>query len=263
MMNLHRAAASRRVLLLTSLILLLCSSCRMLPSPVRVDAGPELAAEFGHDRFNVLLKQHVDDEGRVNYTALRADRAALDHYVAQLAVIGPESTPEAFSTDAKRLAYWINAYNALVLFQVVEREGLDSVGDSKFNFFYWTCFELDGGTTNLYDLENDVIRARFEEPRIHFALNCASAGCPRLPNEAFQPERLEEQLERETRRFLSEQRNVNVEDGAVLLSELFDWFPEDFGGDPVAWIRAHDPALDLPAGAPVRFRTWDWSLNEQ
>lgn len=263
MMNPRKTPPSWCLLLLASLLLMLCSGCRVMPSPAQAGAGPESAANFDYDEFDALLQRYVDDEGRVNYQALRANRAALDHYVAQLAVIGPESTPDAFPTEAQRLTYWINAYNALVLFQVVERESLESVGDSKFNFFYWTCFELDGGTTNLYDLENEVIRDGFGEPRIHFALNCASVGCPRLPREAFVPARLEEQLQHEMQLFLSESRNVAVEEGAIVLSELFDWFPEDFGGDPVAWIREHNPALELPENAPVRFRTWDWSLNEQ
>lgn len=244
-------------------MILAASSCRTMSSPHELADDIRLAESFDHADLDFVLSTFVDEEGRVNYSALRNDRTTLDRYVAHLAATGPSTHPERFPSEADRLAYWLNAYNAFVLFQVVEREDLQSVGDSKFLFFWWTCFEVDGDELNLYDLENDVVRGQFDEPRIHFALNCASVGCPRLPREAFQPERLEAQLARETAFFLSESRNVEVEDGQVVLSEIFTWFAEDFENDPVAWIRSSAPDIELPTSSEVRYRPWDWSLNGQ
>lgn len=245
-----------------ALLFLVAGGCRTMRSPIAPPTPEEVSRGADGGDLAEVLARYVDEDGRVDYEALRAEREPLDRYVAWLAAVGPRTRPELFPTDEARLAYWINAYNALVLFQVVERESLSSVGAIKGRFFWWTCFEIDGGELNLLDLENEVIRGGFEEPRVHFALNCASVGCPRLPREPFEPERLEQQLAREAERFLRESRNVAVEGDEVVLSELFEWFSEDFDGDPLAWIRANGPPLDLPQDAPVRYRPWDWELNE-
>jgi hypothetical protein len=106
-----------------------------------------------------------------------------------------------------------------------------------------------------------VIRKGFREPRAHFALNCASAGCPRLPRAPFTGASLEQELAYETQRFLHEERNVARDGKDVILSALFGWYEEDFAPSPLAWIRERAPDLELPAAAPVRLRPWDWSLN--
>lgn len=210
-----------------------------------------------------VLAAHVDGEGQVDYAALKAGREPLDRFVGVLASVGPESRPDLFPTTPDRLAYYINAYNALVLWNVIERDELLVPGEGKVRFFYLTRFPLDGGVVHLHGLENDVVRGEFDEPRIHFALNCASRGCPRLPAEPFVGEALDLQLALETQRFLHEERNVATEDGVLVLSEIFDWFAGDFPPDPVAWIREQAPDLALPGDAEVRYRPWDWSLNDQ
>jgi hypothetical protein len=240
-----------------------CTGCFSTLEP----RGPVPAASslnaLDLEPWATVLNEHVDDGGRVDYAGLAKNRDALDRFVAALSVVGPASRPELFPTRDDRLAYYLNAYNALVLFNVLEHYPLDSVNDGKVGFFYLTRFRLDGDRTNLYDLENSLIRPEFKEPRVHFALNCASVGCPRLPRVPFRAEELEQQLAHEAHVFLHEVRNVSVEDGEVVLSEVFDWFEEDFARDPLAWIREQATDLDLPAEAKVRFRPWDWALNEQ
>ncbi len=222
----------------------------------------ESLAEFEYDGWAAVLGNHVDEDGLVDYPALIDKRAPLDHFVAVLAEVGPTTRPELFPTRDHELAYYLNAYNACVLFNVIERYPIDSPKDDQVDFFYLTGFLIDGERWNLYDLENDVIRARYEEPRVHFALNCASLGCPKLPAEPFLPETLDEQLEREADRFLQEERNVAVENGELVLSEVFDWFAEDFRPDPVSWILANASDLALPPTVEVRYREWDWTLND-
>lgn len=218
---------------------------------------------FDDSDWAAVLEKHVDEEGRVDYAGLRRERQRLERFVSLIGAVGPERRPELFPSREDRLAYWINAYNALVLFNVIERPSLRSVNDDKKSFFYFTRFPLDGREINLYDLENDVIRRGFGEPRVHFALNCASRGCPRLPREPFRAASFEAQLDRETTRFLHEPRNVALEGGEILLSEIFQWYREDFAPSPVRWIAQHAPDLALPLDARVRFRDWDWRLNDR
>jgi hypothetical protein len=168
-----------------------------------------------------------------------------------------------FPRDDDRLAFWINAYNAATLDQVLRRWPIRSVHDHKLSFFVVTRYRVDGRPLSLYAIENDIVRRQFADPRVHFALNCASIGCPRLPAEPFDGATLQAQLERETTRFLNEPRNVAVENGSLVLSEIFSWYADDFPPDAVAWVRARRPDLDPPEGAKATYRPYDWALNDQ
>ena len=232
-------------------------------SPVTVDPKAiEAMTTFEYTDWAEVLTL-VDDQGRVDYQKLSADRSALDRFVATIAVVGPTTRPELFPNRGDKLAYYINAYNALTLFNVINRlPKMKSVHDDSKDFFYFTTFQLDGSSISLYKLENDIVRPEFEEPRVHFALNCASAGCPRLPSAPFLPGTLEAQLARETTRFLHETRNVRLDDGQVALSQIFEWYAEDFKPTPLAWIQAQATDLGLPADAKVTHTPYDWALNQ-
>lgn len=249
-----------------SLLALLCAACGGVVKPKVSLPAEKLAAMTAVDYsgWTQLLATHVDDKGEVDYPKLKANRTALDTFVAQIGAVGPKTRPELFKTREAKLAYYINAYNALTLFNVINRyPEIQSVVDSKLSFFLSTEFVLDGQEISLYALENDLIRPTFEEPRVHFALNCASAGCPVLPAQPFLPDTLEAQLAAETQAFLHEKRNVAVEGGKIVLSEIFKWYAEDFSPSPVAWIRAQAPDLSLPEKAEVTHRPYDWALNDQ
>jgi len=219
--------------------------------------------EFPYDDWAAVLSTHVDGDGRVDYAALHAQRGRLDQFVAMLGAVGPISTPALFPTKAHRLAYWINAYNACTMHQVWEHWPIDSVGDMKTEFFYWTEYVVDGEERSLYAIENDIVRKQFAEPRIHFALNCASAGCPRLPAEPFLPLTLEAQLARETKRFLDETRNVEMANGKLTLSKIFEWYAGDFMPTAKAWVAKRRAVLKITHESNVQFRDYDWALNKQ
>jgi len=236
------------------------------------------ATDFSYDDWNVVLKKYVDDNGLVDYQGLAADRQALDRFVGQIETTGPESDPEAFPTREDRLAYYINAYNAHVFSGV-----LDLGPDAKtvwgftgtgLGFFVRTKVTVDGGTMSLKSLEDDLIREGFKDPRIHAALNCASVGCPKLPNVAFAPERLDEQLDAEMRRFVNEERNCKIDEsaGTASLSKIFDWFRGDFeeyeaahgGGGLREYINRYRPAdSQLSADLKLEFSKYDKRLNRQ
>lgn len=218
---------------------------------------------FSYDEWSDVLDRFVDERGLVDYDSLRHDRGSLDRFAGWISAVGPTTRPDLFPTREERLAYYLNAYNAIVLVGIVERPELQAVGDAKADFFYFTRYHLDGGVTHLYDLENESIGAGFHEPRVHFALNCASLACPRLPREPFVGSKLDAQLEQGMQEFLSDPRNVAIEDGTLVLSTIFDWYEEDFPPTPAAWIAEHRPQLGLDPGVRVRYRPWDWTLNQR
>ena len=219
---------------------------------------------FPHEAFDSVLKRVVDLHGRVDYRALTEDRSDLERYLFALATVSPRSAPGAFATEQDRLAYWLNAYNAAVLFGVTERPGLTSVRDRRADFFALTRYVFGDEPLSLHTLETSVIRAELKEPRIHVALNCASVGCPRLPAEAFDPAQLEQQLTREARAFCADEANVRISGNRIELSQIFQWYRDDFeaGGGPLAFCRRWG-RNDLPADAPIDFIPYDWSLNAQ
>lgn len=236
---------------------------------VRVEQPPgaplEVARDrFPHEAFDRVLKRVVNDRGQVDYKRLAEDRTDLERYLAALQQTSPQSNPELFTTDAHRLSYWLNAYNAFVLYGVTARPKLRAVGDVKSSFLYLTRYVLGGEPISLHDLENTIIRETFREPRIHFALNCASAACPELPAEAFTPDALEAQLARGTRAFCADPKKVRVEDNTVHMSEIFQWYLEDFeaAGGPVAFCRRWG-RTDFPPKPGIAFIPYDWSLNAQ
>ncbi len=257
-------AATGVALALIAVAVAACVTFERLQSPASVDAEAAAirdANAFDHFLLDQVLKAFVDGEGRVDYAALRADPDALDKYVAILAVVGPTTDPALFATNDDKLAYYINAYNAFVLFSVRERPALISVHDNKVNFFYGTSFALDGGSTNLYDLENTVIRGGFADPRVHFALNCASVGCPKLPATAFTAAQLQVELDREQTRFLAEARNVSTTETTATVSQIFEWYAVDFKPSPIAWLSERHEAVTPEM--KLAFRPWDWTLNER
>jgi hypothetical protein len=275
---------------LVALALLFVAGCATIGPRVEITEASSSREGF-HGDFDSFLRRHVDARGRVDYRAAVGDRADLDRYIGLLAKVSPDSHPRLFPAEMDRLAYWINAYNASVLHLALHHYPIRSVKDVSppapliflprlSGFFVFRRVTLGGVPVNLYYLENGVIRERFPDPRIHFALNCASIGCPRLPNHAFQPEGLERQLARETARFMAEPRNVEVREGegVVRLSSIFDWYRSDFtnwvkenrsGEEPtlLTYVRLHLPpetAARLAAcqDCEVEFVPYDWGLND-
>jgi hypothetical protein len=240
------------------------------------------AQSFDYSPWDRILKQYVTDEGRVDYAALKANRAELDGYVAQIAARSPESHPQDFSTPESQLAYWINAYNTLTIKGVVDNWPTKSVRDLGFLFAFFRRddYTVGGKKVSLNYIEHDVIRKKFAEPRIHFALVCASLGCPKLRREAYTIERLEEQLEDGARYFLNEPRNLQIDAvrNRVTISKIFDWYGGDFekhmkakggassGNLILDYVRlyASDPnrrALDGLKKPSVGHADYSWEVN--
>jgi hypothetical protein len=239
-----------------------------LQAPNRVDHAP----------FDRLLSTVVNAEGYVDYARLATEAdSTLAPYLQQLA----ETDPSNLDRDA-RLAFWINAYNAYTLKLIVDHYPVESINDikpgagpsiPKVN----SPFQLDVGAVadtvrTLDDIEHGIIRERFDEPRIHFALVCAAVSCPRLRREAYTGGNLDAQLDDQAHRFLHDTDKNVVPAGAsrIRLSRIFKWFDEDFGGSAQSTQRFIAPYFDgavrrtlEQGGYDVSFRTYNWSLNDQ
>lgn len=224
------------------------------------------AETFRHDRLDRVLERFVDDSGFVDYAGLKADPGDLDAYVAELAKESPDNAPGRFPTKDHELAYWINAYNALTLKGVIGYYPIKSVRDAKslYGFFLRDAHRVGGKKMTLNTLEHKIIRRRFKEPRIHFAVNCASIGCPRLERRAFRAETLDADLERLTREFVESEKHVRAEGNTLWVSKILDWYGKDFG-DVAAYLTRYASPEKATAmkNKKIRFIEYDWSLNER
>jgi len=158
----------------------------------------------------------------------------------------------------------VNAYNAWILREALAKYPTKSVKDLLFTFFTGKRLKVAGQQTSFDKLERETIRGKFGEPRIHFALNCASRSCPPLQSEAFRGERLDAQFENVAQAFVNSERGVRVGPGGkVELSKIFDWYAADFAksGGVLPFINKRRPT-SLPVGAKVGYLDYDWSLNE-
>jgi hypothetical protein len=230
--------------------------------------APDVAA------FDRILKRYVLDDGTVKYAALKAGLDPLTRFVQQIEAVSPESHPSFFPSRSHKLAYWLNTYNALVLWAMAneypeKKDRLNSL-IGRYRFFMRTNFKTGGRDFSLNDIETSEIRKRFREPRIHFAIVCASRGCPWLSRDAYTGEHLEEQLEARASLFLNQTRNVRVNSAQreVSLSQIFQWYQQDFGGSAeeiLAFIgkyRTVDGAELRRGKWKIRYIEYDWGINE-
>ncbi len=243
----------------------------------------EEVAAFDHSALDRVLGAYVDDRGMVDYAGLKANAADLEAYVALLGRVSPASHPERFHGRPDSMAYWINAYNAFAVKGVIDAYPVESVKDIKLlsGFFNRTYFTAGGKSYTLNNIEHNILREEFKDPRIHAAINCASASCPRLERKAFLPGDLDDRLEAAMRFFVRESRNVRIdrEANAVALSKILDWFEGDFTGWYERTYGVEDAkitdylALYLPEAdgvylkqnreADVHHVDYDWTLNDQ
>lgn len=233
-------------------------------APAIADGIPESVGEW-ESLWTEVLAANVDDAGRIDFASLVNDHRDLDQVVAFIGAVDPRTRPDLFPERSDQLSYYINAYNALAMFGVINKRVPRSLaGFSKFTFFYWQKFRIGGKSISLYSLENDIIRPMGEE-RIHFALNCMVVGCPLLPRTAFSAANLSDQLETAARTFIAEDRNVQIDSDRreLRLSSIFDFYTEDFTAVAPSLNAYVDRyrADDVPADYKVRFIDYDWTVN--
>lgn len=245
--------------------------------------GHAQGQEFSHAAWDRVLKKFVTQEGRVDYEALRGDRADLDAYVKQLSERSPVSHPKDFASRDSQLAYWINAYNALVIHAVVEEWPVKSVRDigKLYGFFWRKKFTAGERKYTLNGIEGEFLRRQLSEPRIHFAIVCAAVSCPKLQREAYTAENTERLLEEATRFYLNEPRNLKVDAAAnrVTVARIMTWYKEDFeayfknkrvattGHVLVDYVKLYADETNRRALAALRNPKvdnfeYDWAIND-
>jgi hypothetical protein len=237
---------------------------------------------FDFGPLDRLLGRFVDAEGRVDYAGIRSEPAELQLQLKRLREASPKSHPAMFPEKEDRLAYWINAYNALVIAGVVNAYPATSVKDIHSQPGFFKVFHVVGGKSlSLDDIEHNIVRKEFGDPRIHAALNCAAASCPRLRPEAFIPDRLESQLDAAVRDFIRDPRHVSVDRDSetLVLSKILDWFEGDFTDWYKRVHNVEDAAvtdylmiylaekdrafLQSRPRIAIRYVPYDWTLNDR
>jgi hypothetical protein len=239
--------------------------------PPRVEAREAYAdapggATFDHADFDALLREHVNERGKVDYRGLMRERPRLDAYLARLA----DADFDGLSRDEK-LALLLNAYNAFTLALILDHYPIRSIRDipedRRWKAERW---RLAGRTVSLDGLEHEWIRPMFADPRVHFALVCGADGCP--PLRSYDGAGLDAQLAEQSGRVhgMPDWLRVDPESGAIALSPVYEWYAGDFeraDGDVLEHAARHSEALRerLDAGGrpAVRWLDYDWSLNDQ
>jgi len=226
--------------------------------------GPvKVASASGHDEFDAVLRAYVND-GVVDYASIEKE----GRFFRYIDFLG-SANPDEFAASAERLAFWINAYNALAIKGVLEG-GSPSSLFGRIGYFKLSKHLLAGRDLSLYDLEHDII-IPFEEPRVHFAIVCASQSCPKLRSEAYVASRLDEQLNESARAFINDVGRNRFEIGAkkAKVSKIFDWFEEDFVRQSGSVQRFLSNYLDDKEIAEqlsreafrIEYQRYDWGLN--
>lgn len=224
--------------------------------------------EFNHSKFDALLREHVS-EGRVDYAALKNDRR-LNEYLESVAT----ADSSAFATQNENVAFWTNAYNAFTLKLIADHFPIDSIMDIKVKG-HKSPWDIPFATVaskhyTLNQIENEIIRPNWPDPRIHYALVCAANSCPQLRSEAYLAESLDKQLNEQGRWFLKHRNTFDRKSKTAKLSKVYEWYSVDFGNstqDTLRTIATHaEPSIaqDLTQNATawkVSFLEWDWALN--
>jgi hypothetical protein len=235
----------------------------LLPGPARAAAAPHL-----HDAWNELLGRYVTREGHVDYPGLLEDEDKLDAYLQTIRKTAPD---EKTWSRSEQEAYWLNVYNAATVYMVLQYYPVHSMNEIKVKSLKgsksaWEAPSVTVGTReySLNQIEREVLRLKFQDPRVHFALGTAAESSPPLLNEAYDGSRLNQQLDGQVRRFLNNAKYNQLASGHLRLSSLFDWYSVEFGeGEKlVAWLN-HYATVTIAPTATVEFLPFDWTLNDR
>lgn len=216
------------------------------------------AVNVDHSEWNTLLKKHVSSEGLVDYKGFMKDRAQLNAYLSKLSKLKPTKD---WSTQ-EQLAYYINIYNAYTVDLILNNYPTKSIKDISGN---WTkeFVTIRDVEISLGGIENSILR-KMNEPRIHFAINCASISCPKLLNEAFTAAKINEQLDRVTKEFVNSDKN-EISKNSAKLSSIFDWYKRDFtenGETLIDYVNKYSN-IKVQTGTAITYKEYNWNLNEQ
>jgi len=213
--------------------------------------------DLDHKLWSELLTKHVSESGEVNYKSFKKDSVKLKDYISYLA----KNTPSDSATKNEKLAYWINLYNVLTVDLIVRNYPIKSIKDIK-NPWKQRLWETANLSYNLDEIEHDILR-KMNEPRIHFAIVCASISCPKLQNKAFKANTLDAQLTKATKAFLADNTKNEITKNQLNLSKIFKWFRKDFetNGTVIDFINQYT-STTISKDAKINYKDYNWNLNE-
>ena len=233
---------------------------------------PGSAAGFDHSIFDQVLKTYVNNQGRIDYNGIAGDQS-FKIYMQTL----KSAQTDAMSRNGQ-LAFWINAYNAVTIDKVIKWKPKKSVRETFVpgvwtgtKFFTTREHTVAGKSLSQDDIEHEILRKQLKEPRIHFAIICASSGCPLLPRFAYTEENVQTMLEEETRKYINSELGTKIDsaENTLYLSKLFDWFAGDFENKSGSVLDFLKPYLDekalafLEKNPKIKYLPYDWALNAQ
>lgn len=218
---------------------------------------PTVIAESTHSLFDELLKTYVDNQGNVDYVGLISEKSKLQEYLDKLSSLSINGL-----NRNEKLAFWINAYNAFTIKLITDNYPVSKITELE-NGKPWDkkWINLDGKTLSLNQIENDIIRPQFKEPRIHFAVNCAAKSCPPLLNKAWTASNLEQNFERQTKAFINNAIYNTIASGKIVLSKIFEWYADDFG-NLIAFLNKYSDT-QISSSASIDYAEYNWKLNKK
>jgi len=213
--------------------------------------------------FDSLLQKNVDKTGRVDYQSLKNNETLLDNYLAYI----QNNEPTKDWSSNKKKAFWINTYNAYTIKIILNNYPLKSIRDIKIDGkTAWKIPFVKVGQKRytLDQIEHEILRKKFNDPRIHVGINCASVSCPRLWDFAFTEDNIASSLDNLMKEFINDTTRNKISKKNVALSEIFNWFSKDFikNGTIINYLNTY-AAIKISEKASIKYLTYDWSLNKK
>ncbi len=210
-----------------------------------------------HDEFDALLNKYVDAAGNVNYKGFISEKSKLEAYLDKLS----STDPRTIDSRQAQMAFYINLYNAATIKLILDNYPLKSILDLD-NEKTWDIdrVRLHGKLVSLNFIEHQILRPKYNDARIHFAVNCAAKSCPPLANQAYTAQNLEKLLETNTRAFINNKNYNEINEGTLRLSKIFEWYREDFGESLQEYLMKFSDIV-IKESASIQFNEYDWALN--
>lgn len=233
-------------------------------APFKKDSKP-----MNHKQWTILLEKYVDMDEMIDYQGFEKDSIALNTYINEIRDNPPDEN--VWSTE-EQIAYWINAYNAFTVKLILIHYPLKSIKDIgsaiqiPFINSPWDIklIEINGEKLDLNNIEHSILRKKFHEPRIHFAINCASFSCPKLRREAYIAEKLNSQFDEQAIKFINDPERNDITDTHANISKIFQWFKGDFtkSGSLKEFINRYSE-IKIEGDVTISYLNYNWSLNER
>ena len=249
----------RTTAMLVAATIMAAAIAGLLPAPA--------AAAVDHSIYADLLQKYVRN-GQVNYDGLKQEEGRLDQYLALLEAVELQGL-----SRNEQFAFYANAYNAWTIKVILGKyPKISSIRElGIFNTGPWKkkIVRIDGQVLSLDNIEHDIMRPQFKDPRVHFAINCAAHSCPPLRSEPFVGDRLDTQLDEATREFVNNADRNYLDGDTLYVSKIFDWFGEDFNDDPKSFVLQYaegslkNELLARGDSVKVKYLRYDWSLNNK